>query len=163
MAFPFLYQILEKKEDMKSDYAILCKYLPDFKQFSYLKFCQARLLISSRIFGISINDNKTDVLAPFADLLNHKRPRQTQWYYDDKLESFVIQATEDIQEGSEIFANGGIFGFFTVASAYAFMTFNLFSAPCFGALGAMKRELGGTKRMLKAVLFQLCLLLNPHL
>ena len=92
---------------MKSDYAILCNYLPDFKQFSYLKFCQARLLISSRIFGISINDKKTDVLAPFADLLNHKRPRQTQWYYDDHLESFVIQATEDIQEGSEIFDSYG--------------------------------------------------------
>ena len=104
---PFLYQILEKKEDMKADYAKLCKYLPDFKQFSYLKFCQARLLISSRIFGISINDNKTDVLAPFADLLTHKRPRQTQWYYDDNLESFVIQATEDIEEGSEIFDSYG--------------------------------------------------------
>ena len=104
---PFLLQILEKKEDMKSDYAILCQYLPDFKQFSYLKFCQARLLISSRIFGISINDNKTDVLAPFADLLNHKRPRQTQWYYDDNLESFVIQATEDIKEGNEIFDSYG--------------------------------------------------------
>ena len=34
------------------------------------------------------------------------------------------------------------------------MVFNLFSAPCFGAIGAMKRELGGTKKMLKAVLFQ---------
>ena len=104
---PFFYQILEKKEDMKSDYNKLCKYLPDFKQFSYQKFCEARLLISSRIFGISINDTKTDVLAPFADLLNHKRPRQTQWYYDDRLESFVIQATEDIQEGSEIFDSYG--------------------------------------------------------
>ena len=104
---PFFYQILEKKEDMKSDYTKLCKYLPDFKQFSYQKFCEARLLISSRIFGISINDTKTDVLAPFADLLNHKRPRQTQWYYDDNLESFVIQATEDIPEGSEIFDSYG--------------------------------------------------------
>ena len=104
---PFLLQILEKKDDMKNDYFKLCKYLPDFKQFSYLKFCQARLLISSRIFGISINDNKTDVLAPFADLLNHKRPRQTQWYYDDDLDSFVIQATEDIKEGEEIFDSYG--------------------------------------------------------
>ena len=34
------------------------------------------------------------------------------------------------------------------------MVFNLFSAPCFGAIGAMKRELGGTKKMLKAVTFQ---------
>jgi histone-lysine N-methyltransferase SETD3 len=104
---PFLSQILEKKEDMKADYNKLCEYLPDYKQFSYLKFCEARVLISSRIFGIAINYNKTDVLAPFADLLNHKRPRQTQWYYDDNLESFVIQATENIKEGSEIFDSYG--------------------------------------------------------
>ena len=104
---PFLQQILEKKEDMKIDYNKLCEYLPDYKQFSFLKFCEARVLISSRIFGIAINDNKTDVLAPFADLLNHKRPRQTQWYYDDNLESFVIQATENIKEGCEIFDSYG--------------------------------------------------------
>jgi histone-lysine N-methyltransferase SETD3 len=104
---PFLSQILEKKEDMKNDYNKLCEYLPDYKQFSYLKFIEARVLISSRIFGIAINDNKTDVLAPFADLLNHKRPRQTQWYYDDNLQSFVIQATENIKEGSEIFDSYG--------------------------------------------------------
>ena len=68
--------------------------------------------------------------------------------------SVIAGLAEDTEEGSEIFANGGIFGFFTMASAYAFMVFNLFSAPCFGAIGAMKRELGGTKRMLKAVAFQ---------
>ena len=68
--------------------------------------------------------------------------------------SVIAGLAEDTEEGSEIFATGGIFGFFTMASAYAFMVFNLFSAPCFGAIGAMKRELGGTKRMLKAVLFQ---------
>lgn len=56
--------------------------------------------------------------------------------------------------GSQIFVNGGIFGFFTGASAYAFMVFNLFSAPCFGAIGAMRRELGGTKKMLKAITYQ---------
>ena len=61
---------------------------------------------------------------------------------------------EDVEEGSEIFAKGRIFGSFTAASAYAFMVFNLFSAPCFGAIGAMKRELGSTKKLLKAVGFQ---------
>jgi len=34
------------------------------------------------------------------------------------------------------------------------MVFNLFSAPCFGAIGAMRRELGGIKKMLKAIIFQ---------
>jgi ferrous iron transport protein B len=50
--------------------------------------------------------------------------------------------------GSETFA------FFTPASAYAFMAFNLFSAPCFGAIAAMRKELGSTKEMLAAVLYQ---------
>ncbi len=61
---------------------------------------------------------------------------------------------EDTIEGGLIFASSGVFGFFTAASAYAFMVFNLFSAPCFGAIGAMRRELGGTKKVLKAITFQ---------
>lgn len=51
----------------------------------------------------------------------------------------------------------GAFSFFTPASAYAFMVFNLFSAPCFGAIGAMRRELGSTKKLLKAIAFQTAL------
>lgn len=66
----------------------------------------------------------------------------------------IAGLAEDVEEGSEIFGNGSIFSSFTAASAYAFMVFNLFSAPCFGAIGAMRRELGGTKKMLKAVVFQ---------
>ncbi len=46
------------------------------------------------------------------------------------------------------------FSFFTPASAFAFMAFNLFSAPCFGAIGAMRKEFGSTRKMLFAVLFQ---------
>lgn len=66
----------------------------------------------------------------------------------------IAGLAEDTEEGSQIFGNGSIFSSFTAASAYAFMVFNLFSAPCFGAIGAMRRELGGTKKMLKAVAFQ---------
>ena len=58
------------------------------------------------------------------------------------------------EEESQMFENGGIFGFFTASSAYAFMVFNLFSAPCFGAIAAMNRELGGTKKTIKAISFQ---------
>lgn len=58
------------------------------------------------------------------------------------------------EETSEIFIKGGIFEFFNPISAYAFMIFNLFSAPCFGAIGAMKKELGNNKKLLKVVSFQ---------
>ncbi len=60
---------------------------------------------------------------------------------------------ENVEKGSEIFSSS-MFGSFSAASAYAFMVFNLFSAPCFGAIGAMKNELGSMKRLLKAVTFQ---------
>ena len=66
----------------------------------------------------------------------------------------IAGLSEDVEEGSQIFANGTPFAGFTPAAAYAFMVFNLFSAPCFGAIGAMKRELGSTKKLLKTVLFQ---------
>ena len=66
----------------------------------------------------------------------------------------IAGLAEDVEEGTEIFARGTTFENFTSASAYAFMVFNLFSAPCFGAIAAMKRELGGTKKMIKAVSFQ---------
>lgn len=56
-------------------------------------------------------------------------------------------------DGSVLFSKG-VFKNFTPVSAYAFMAFNLFSAPCFGAIGAMHREYGSTKRTILAVLFQ---------
>lgn len=67
--------------------------------------------------------------------------------------SIIAGFAEEIEEGSMLFKSVA-FSFFTPISAYAYMVFNLFSAPCFGAIGAMRRELGSTKKMLKAVLFQ---------
>ena len=104
---PFLNQIIDKKNDIKKDYLTICEKIPCFNIFTLKEFMEARVIISSRIFGISINNVKTDVLVPFADLLNHKRPRQTQWYYDDRINGFVIQATEDIMKGSEIYDSYG--------------------------------------------------------
>ena len=43
---------------------------------------------------------------------------------------------------------------FAGAASFAFMLFNLFSAPCFGAIGAMRKEYGSIKRTLIAVGFQ---------
>ena len=47
-----------------------------------------------------------------------------------------------------------LFSTFTGLSAFSFMTFNLFSAPCFGAIGAMRDAFGSTKKMWIAVLLQ---------
>ena len=62
--------------------------------------------------------------------------------------------------GNSMFEQNGIFSFFTPTSAYAFMVFNLFSAPCIGAISAMRKELGGIKETLAAILFQTLLAWN---
>ncbi len=67
--------------------------------------------------------------------------------------AIIANFSSEVDTGILIF-NSQVFQFFTPASAYAFMVFNLFSAPCFGSIGAMKKELGLTSSMFKAVLFQ---------
>lgn len=65
----------------------------------------------------------------------------------------IIAGFGEIASGNMIFGSS-LFSFLTPAGAYAYMVFNLFSAPCIGAIGAMRRELGSTKKMVKSILFQ---------
>ncbi len=67
--------------------------------------------------------------------------------------NIIAGLAEESEAYGDLFASSA-FSFFNNASAYAYSVFCLFSAPCFGAIGAMKRELGSTKRMWQAVLFQ---------
>jgi len=65
------------------------------------------MMVSSRIFGITVHGVKTDGFVPYADMLNHKRPRQTTWYYSDEREGFIIEACDDIPRGSQVYDSYG--------------------------------------------------------
>lgn len=67
--------------------------------------------------------------------------------------NIIAGLAENSEVVSSLFSSSA-FSFFTPLSAYAYCVFNLFSAPCFGAIAAMKRELGSKKEMFKAILFQ---------
>jgi histone-lysine N-methyltransferase SETD3 len=101
---PFQINILDKREDMKKDYELICAKIPEFEKYTFKEFSEVRMAVSSRIFCVKIDGRKTDVLSPMADLLNHRRPRQTHWCYDDNFKAFIITALEDISEGSEVMA-----------------------------------------------------------
>jgi histone-lysine N-methyltransferase SETD3 len=62
---------------------MICKEVPDFAQFTLDEYKEVRMLVSSRIFGITVNGVKTDGFVPLADMLNHRRPKQSTWYFDD--------------------------------------------------------------------------------
>lgn len=50
---------------------------------------------------------------------------------------------------------GELASLFTPVTAFAFLVLNLFTPPCFAAIGAMNAELGNRKLLIKAILFQL--------
>ena len=50
---------------------------------------------------------------------------------------------EVAEDGAEIW--GTLAGSFTSVAAYSFLVFNLLCAPCFAAIGAIKREMNNTK------------------
>ncbi len=70
--------------------------------------------------------------------------------------SVIAGFSQNVESGNQ-FLESQIFNFFTPSSAYAFMVFNLFSAPCFGAIGAMRKELGSACKTGRVVAFQITL------
>lgn len=58
------------------------------------------MIVSSRIFGITMNEHKTDALVPLADMLNHNIPKMTTWSYEDEKNAFVVRNNDNkIEKG----------------------------------------------------------------
>ncbi len=100
-------QVEEKISDVAKDYQTITSAVPEFSQFSLEEFSHVRMLISSRIFGIMVDGRKTDSLVPLADMLNHRRPQQSAWEYNEKHKGFIIESKEDIQRGDQIYDSYG--------------------------------------------------------
>ena len=62
---------------------------------------------------------------------------------------------EVAEDGAEIW--GSLAGSMTQIAAYSFLVFNLLCAPCFAAMGAIKREMNNAKWFWYAISYQTCL------
>ena len=91
-----LAKIRERIESLKAEYDNICAHVPALmKDFTHADFVWARLAVITRIFGLVIRGVKTDGLVAYADMLNHKKPRDaqdtdTRWTFDDA----VSQSTQ---------------------------------------------------------------------
>ena len=104
----FLELVQKKMKEMKEDYDLLTNVIPGYSKYDYNLFRKMREVISSRVFGVTIKGKKNDIIAPYADMLNHKRPRQTHWNYDDACNAFVIKGVSNVKKGDEVFDSYGI-------------------------------------------------------
>jgi len=102
-----LKKIDDRLESLRLEYEALCGAVPEYSRFSLNDFIWARLVVITRIFGLVIDEVKTDGLVPMADMLNHRRPRETKWTYSQKKRGFLITALQAIGENDEIFDSYG--------------------------------------------------------
>jgi hypothetical protein len=71
-------------------------------------FFRYRILVGSRIFGYVKYGMNTSGMIPYIDMINHSIESNTTWYFDDKLDSFVLVSTCEIPKNQEIVDNYGI-------------------------------------------------------
>jgi histone-lysine N-methyltransferase SETD3 len=102
-----LGKISERIDSLKREYDAIRQMVPEFQVYAFDEFVWARLVVITRIFGLVIEGNKTDGLVPYADMLNHKRPRETKWNFDDSRYGFIITSLRTIQRGEEVYDSYG--------------------------------------------------------
>ena len=67
----------------------------------------ARMMVASRNFGVKIDGVQTDALVPYADMLNHLRPRQTSWTFNQSMYQFTITSLQTLKKDQQVYDSYG--------------------------------------------------------
>ena len=101
-------QIKERSEAIDNDYYSIGAIIPTFQDLCSLEeFRWARMAVCSRNFGITVNGLRTAAMVPYADMLNHLRPRQSKWQFDEQTQSFTIIAVDSLAIGAQVYDSYG--------------------------------------------------------
>lgn len=86
-----LDQIADRNEAIADDYHAISKVAPELQDLCTLdEFKWARMCVCSRNFGLQMDGHRTSALVPHADMLNHYRPRETKWTFEEERQAFTI-------------------------------------------------------------------------
>ena len=86
-----LEQIADRNDAIAEDYHSICSVAPELQDICTLdEFKWARMCVCSRNFGLQIDGHRTSAMVPHADMLNHYRPRETKWTFDEDRQAFTI-------------------------------------------------------------------------
>mmetsp|Transcript_11752 Transcript_11752/g.31707 ORF Transcript_11752/g.31707 Transcript_11752/m.31707 type:complete len:514 (-) Transcript_11752:898-2439(-) len=103
-----LVQVEERNTAIENDYKAICHLCPDFADISTLdEFKWARMCVCSRNFGIVVDGVRTSAMVPYADMLNHYRPRETKWTYENHKRAFTITTLQSISVGAQVYDSYG--------------------------------------------------------
>ena len=100
-------EVESRKKKVEGDYKAICEVLPRFERFSFERFLWCRTVVGSRNFSITIGDEKRTAMVPQADMLNHLRPRETSWTFDNDIGCFTITSLTTLRAGQQVMDSYG--------------------------------------------------------
>jgi len=104
----FLRDISARKKMLTNEHTSLCKLSNIFRrEISLYDWLWARSIVGSRNFSININGISKSALVPLADMLNHYRPAETKWGYNDSKKGFTMTTLKGIKPRAQIMDSYG--------------------------------------------------------
>jgi hypothetical protein len=96
--------VLERRERHEAAYAFLSQVLTD--GFTREAFTWATCVVTSRVYGVKIDDEKTKAMVPLAELFDHAQTCNLTWNPGASI-GFVVAAHDAIDAGTELFESYG--------------------------------------------------------
>lgn len=101
-------QTEERNEAIIRDYHAICGVYPAFSEICDVdEFKWCRMAVCSRNFGGVINGVRTSMMVPHADMLNHFRPRETKWAFDNSKQAFTVTSLQHLPTGKQVYDSYG--------------------------------------------------------
>jgi len=103
-----LKQIADRNKAITNDYHAICNFAPDLGDLCTLEeFKWARMCVCSRNFGLQIDGHRTSAMVPHADMLNHHKPLETKWTFEEDRQAFTITTLQGIPSGAQVYDSYG--------------------------------------------------------
>lgn len=99
--------LVRRREALLREVLALRRAVPALRSASLGELFWGSTAVVTRVFGVTIGGSPTEALVPIADMMNHRRPPDASWTYDEALGAFVIRALRDIRAGEEICGSYG--------------------------------------------------------
>ena len=99
--------LVRQREAVLREVLALRRAVPALRAASIGELFWGSTVVVTRVFGVTIGGSPTEALVPIADMMNHRRPPDVSWTFDEAMGAFVIRAVRDIQSGEEICGSYG--------------------------------------------------------
>jgi histone-lysine N-methyltransferase SETD3 len=94
--------IRQTRQCLLEDYTRLRNSIRGFDSFSYDEFQWARVAVATRIFAFEIDGRQTQGMVPFADLLNHRKPAQVDYAFNNDARCFQMRSLTALRAGEAV-------------------------------------------------------------